>query len=150
MVITGLTRNQLESNLSGVRIPPSPPQRQNCYLIISNLPQILPLHTLVLTIRILSMTLSTASGETLEWREMVICGQKTWTLCCDFTCLLFIYLCIPKLLYAFYHYQNFFHSTRYPKCPALTLKCNISSLIFYNLKIQILPYFRLYLELLFH
>ena len=77
MVITGLTRNQLESNLSGVRIPPSPPQRQNCYLIISNLPQILPLHTLVLTIRILSMRLSTVSGETLEWWEMVI--NEMWT-----------------------------------------------------------------------
>lgn len=48
------------------------PQRQNCYLIISNLPQISPLHALVLTIRILSMTLSTASGETLECKEMVI------------------------------------------------------------------------------
>ena len=46
------------------------------YLIILNLPQISPLHALVLTI-ILSMTLSMASGETLEWREMII--NKIWT-----------------------------------------------------------------------
>ena len=77
MVITGLTRNQLGSNPSGVRIPPSPPRTQNCYLIISNLPQILPLCVLVLTIKFLSMTLSTASAETLECEEMVI--NKIWT-----------------------------------------------------------------------
>ena len=76
MVITGLTRNQLGSNLSGVRIPPSPPRTQNCYLIISNLPQISPLHALVLTIRILLMALSTVSGEALECEEMIMWGIK--------------------------------------------------------------------------
>ena len=66
---------------SRVRFPLAVPQRQNCYLIISNSPQISPLHALVLTIKILSMTLSTVSAETLEWWEMVI--NEIWTSCWD-------------------------------------------------------------------
>ena len=62
---------------SRVRFPLAVPQRQNCYPIISNLPQILPLCALVLMIGILSMALSTVSVETLEWRKMVI--NKIWT-----------------------------------------------------------------------
>ena len=52
---------------------------QICYPIISNLAKIFPLHALVLTIKILSMGLSTAIGETLEYEEMVI--NKIWTSC---------------------------------------------------------------------
>ena len=51
---------------SRVRFPLAVPQQRNCYLIISNLAQISPLCALVLMVSILSMTLSTASGETLE------------------------------------------------------------------------------------
>lgn len=62
---------------SRVRFPLAVPQRQNCYPIISNLSQISPLCALVLTIRVLSMALSTVSIEPLEWRKMVI--NKIWT-----------------------------------------------------------------------
>ena len=62
---------------SRVRFPLAVPQQQNCYLIISKLAQILPLHALVLTIRILLMTFINGEWRDLRMAEMVI--NKIWT-----------------------------------------------------------------------